>query len=423
MLGALVALAGCYAILRREALIGDALGHAVLPGVTAAFLLGASRNSPLLILGALLSTTLAYFAQQLLVRTTTLKPETVLAITLSLFFALGVFQLSIIQHRSGVAASGLEKILFGQAAALTSQEVWILAVILTITLIILTLLHARFTLISFDRNFAKSSSLPLVRLEIALGLILLIAIIFGAQLVGVILVSALLIIPGLIALFWCKRVPTMMLLASIVGSTSGAIGAQLSYAWQKLPTGAVTVIVLALIFLISLIFAPKNGLLAKYLTEKKQMQIADENNLLKAFFKLFEQKQVNFNQILHFKLDKSEIAARLRLNKRRLEAAIQRLVKGNFLFNDQSSLLMSEKGAMRGQRQLAFHRLWESYLNQEVGIASDHVHQDAEEVEHFISDTIASQIKQQLSDGSSKKLKDPHGKIIPPVNDAEDKKE
>ncbi len=260
LLGILCGMAGTFAVLRRQSLIGDTLSHAALPGVVIAFLLF-GRESLVLLLGAALSGGLGVLMVNWLVSTTRLKQDGAMGIVLAAFFAIGVALLSYIQGRSGASQAGLDKFIFGQAAAMVERDVAILGVA---CLLIGGLLYAfwkEFKLLTFDPDFARAVGLPMARLNGLLSSLIVVAIVLGLQLAGAILMVGLLIAPAAAARQWTRRLEQMIVLAMLFGAFSGGAGAVLSAVERGLPTGPMMIVVACSLTLVSVLFAPQRGVL------------------------------------------------------------------------------------------------------------------------------------------------------------------
>jgi manganese/zinc/iron transport system permease protein len=255
LLGISAATVGGMAVLRQRALIGDVLAHAALPGIMIAFILFESIQPGLVIIAALISSLVGYYAIGLLTRYSKIKTDSAMAIVLSLFFALGLMLLSYIQGASFENKSGLDKLLFGQAAAMNQTDVyWLISITLFALVYLITLFH-KLRLISFDPLFAKSLGLNLRFYELSFALVLVLTIVIGLQIVGVILMAAALLIPISIARFWSQTLPRLLLLAAGFAALSAFISTQLSMQLPNMPTGPWMVVILGVLFGLSWLFS------------------------------------------------------------------------------------------------------------------------------------------------------------------------
>lgn len=261
MVGAVAGALGSFALLRRQSLLGDTLSHAALPGIVLGFLISGSRALWPMLIGALLTGALAALLVLLLTRTTRIKDDAALGATLSLFFAVGTVLLTLAQRSAGAAMAGLDAFLFGQAAAILPSDLWLLGLVGGGTLVVVALFWKEFGLITFDPDFARSLGMPVLALEILLTVLIAISVVIGLQLVGVILMVALVVAPAAAARQWVERLGSMVLLAALFGASAGIAGALTSASLRGLATGPVIVLAASAIVLVSLFLAPGRGLL------------------------------------------------------------------------------------------------------------------------------------------------------------------
>lgn len=266
-LGLAAGAVGTFLVLRRRALLSDALSHATLPGILLAFLLAGAmgwnaRSLPLLLAGAAFSAFAGVFAVNAISRLTRITEDAAIGIVLSVFFAGGIVLLSYAQTLPTGGQAGLRSFIFGQAAALGRGEALGIAAIAAGSVLVLALLFKELRAVAFDETFARASGLPVARLDLAVALIAGIVTIAGLQAAGIVLVIALLIIPPVAARFWTARLAPLTCLSAAIGAVSAFLGAALSYALPDVPTGAAIVLAAAAFTLIGLLFAPRRGVVA-----------------------------------------------------------------------------------------------------------------------------------------------------------------
>lgn len=260
LVGLVAGALGSFALLRRQSLLGDTLSHAALPGIALGFLLTGTRALTPILGGALLSGALAALLVLLLTRTTRLKDDAALGIALSLFFAVGTVLLTYAQRHAGAAQAGLDDFLFGQAAAVLPADLALIGGVGLVALLVVVLLWKEFKAVTFDPDFARSLGLPVLALEVALTVLIAIAVVIGLQLVGVILMVALVVAPAAAARQWTRRLERMVVLAALFGAASGVVGAVASASVRGLATGPVIVLAATAFVVASLLFAPERGL-------------------------------------------------------------------------------------------------------------------------------------------------------------------
>lgn len=272
LLGLASGIAGTFAVLRKESLIGDGLSHAALPGVVIAFLLTGIKNIEILIIGAALSAITAAWLITITVENSKIKFDGALATILSAFFGLGMVLLTYLQSLNNAGQAGLSKFIFGQAATILARDVYITSAAALIIIVLTALFWKELKLISFDVEYAKTLQIPVTFTLILYRSLLIMTIIIGIQSVGAILISSLLIAPAVGARQWTNKLGTMCILAGLFGMVSAMGGTIWSTTVQKLPTGPAIIVILSVIVLLSLIFAPNRGILWQYRRNKQSKQ-------------------------------------------------------------------------------------------------------------------------------------------------------
>ena len=272
LLGLASGIAGTFAVLRKESLIGDGLSHAALPGVVIAFLLTGIKDIEVLIAGAALSSITAAWLITITVENSKIKFDGALATILSAFFGLGMVLLTYLQGLNNAGQAGLSKFIFGQAATILARDVYITSAAALIIIILTALFWKELKLISFDVEYAKTLQIPVTFTLILYRSLLIMTIIIGIQSVGAILISSLLIAPAVGARQWTNKLGTMCILAGFFGMVSAIGGTIWSTTVQKLPTGPAIIVILSAIVLLSLIFAPNRGILWQYRKNKQSKQ-------------------------------------------------------------------------------------------------------------------------------------------------------
>jgi manganese/zinc/iron transport system permease protein len=264
VLGGVSGALGTFAVLRRQSLLGDAISHAALPGIALAFLATGEKLPLVLMLGALAAGWLAALFVSSVTRTTRIPYDSALGIVLSVFFGIGLVLLTFIQKLPNAQQAGLSAFLFGQAAALLEEDVLAMVVLGLIALVGLAVFWHPFTLLAFDREYGRSIGYPMRLFDFLLTSLIVLAIVLGLQTVGVVLMSAMLVAPAAAARQWTDRLGAMVGLSAAFGAGAGVAGAYLSSLEARLPTGPTIVLCMGVGVAISLAFAPRRGLLAKW---------------------------------------------------------------------------------------------------------------------------------------------------------------
>lgn len=269
LLGVISGVLGSFAVLRKQSLLGDGVSHSALPGVVMAFLLTGSKNTEILLAGALLTGLLATFLILHIVKHSRIKFDSALALVMSVFFGLGLVLLTYSQKVPNANQAGLKRFIYGQASTLLERDVLLMAICGIVLLLVVTLFWKEFKLFSFDAEFAQTIGFHTGKLNLLLSFLIVLAIIIGLQTVGVVLMSAMLIAPAVAARQWSNRLWLMVLLAALFGAVSGIVGTFLSSAVSGLPTGPVIVVCITVIAVFSLLFAPGRGILYRIYRRRK----------------------------------------------------------------------------------------------------------------------------------------------------------
>lgn len=244
---------GCYVVLRGMAFIGDAVAHAVFPGLAIAFVLQGSLVLGGAVAGIVTALLIAVFAQR-----RRLKEDSLIGVFFVAAFALGIV---IISQAPGYAGS-LQQFLFGSITGIPDRDLYTVGFTGLGILTVLFLLHKELVAVSLDRESARSVGLPVFWLDIVLYVLVTLAVVISLQTIGNILVLALLITPAAAARLLTDRLAVMMLLAPAIGGGSALVGLYLSWSYD-LPVGGTIVLVATAVFMLAWVFAPRHGLLAR----------------------------------------------------------------------------------------------------------------------------------------------------------------
>ncbi|MCC6145503.1 MAG: metal ABC transporter permease, partial [Candidatus Hydrogenedentes bacterium] len=399
------ALIGSFAYLRRQSLIGDALAHAALPGVCMAFLLTGTKNPLIILAGATVSCWLGALSVEFIVRYTRCKEDSALGIVLSVFFGVGILLLTWIQKSGAAAQAGLDKFLFGQAAAMVEQDVIVITTVGCLICLVVLLGYKELKLIAFDGDFAAAIGMPRRSIEIVLATLIVLAVAIGLQAVGVVLMAALLVTPAAAARYWTNRLWLMLCIAAAIGAAGGFLGAYISYLSPQMPTGPWMVIAVTSLFLVSFLCAPARGVISRLRRIYRNRRRTARENVLRTFYNLGEHRgrQDSWTTTADILLHRNMGEQRLRwtLGHLRRKGLVEEDADGRYR--------LTPVGQFRAARLTRLHRLWELYLTRKLELAPDHVHDDAEEVEHIIT----PEMEERLSAILDHPDRDPHERQIP----------
>ncbi|MBM9463639.1 anchored repeat-type ABC transporter permease subunit [Aeromicrobium sp. YIM 150415] len=244
---------GCYVVLRGMAFIGDAVAHAVFPGLAVAFVISGNLIVGGTVAGVITAILVAAFSQN-----RRLKEDSIIGIFFVAAFALGIV---IISRAPGYAGS-LQQFLFGSITGIPDSDLVVVALMGLVVLGIAFGLHKEFVAVTLDREMARALGLRVFWLDLTLYVLVTLAVVISVQTIGNILVLALLITPAATARLLTDRLGVMMTLAPVVGALGAFVGLYVSWTWDT-PTGGTIVLVLTAVFLLAWLFAPRHGLMPR----------------------------------------------------------------------------------------------------------------------------------------------------------------
>lgn len=260
LIGIACGLVGVFCVIQKESLVGDAISHASLPGIAISFLLLGHKSYFGLFFGAVLSGILALSFILGSYRYAKISFDSSLSFVLSSFFGFGMVLLGIIQKLSNADQAGIDKYIFGQAAAFLQRDLWIMIVINLIVISTILLFYKEFKLFTLDKDYSTAMGFSANKLRLLLSLLLILTIMGGLQIVGLILMTSLIICPATCARFLSDRLSFNLLISSVIGFLSGILGTFLSVNYN-LPTGPVIALISVLCVIVSSILSPKHGIL------------------------------------------------------------------------------------------------------------------------------------------------------------------
>ena len=255
IIGIICSVIGCYVVIRSMAFMGDAMAHAILPGVAIAYILNGS-----LTLGALVASIVIALGIGQLSKQGRLKEDTAIGILFSAFLALGILIISSIR----TYAVDLSHILFGNILGVSRNDLIFTAVAGFIILLFIFIFYKEFMIISFDQVFARAVKIPVEVYRNFMLVLMALTIVASIQTVGVVMIAAMLVTPAASAFLLSKRLPVMMGISCLIGVLSSIIGLYISY-YANVASGAAIVLTATVIFLIIFLFSPRRGIIWKQL--------------------------------------------------------------------------------------------------------------------------------------------------------------
>lgn len=259
---------GLLIVLQKESLVGDALSHAALPGVVAAFLITQQRSQFFLLLGAFISGVIAIFLITLIKTYTKLSFDGILAVILSGFFGLGMLLLTHAQKMPNAAQAGLKTFIFGQASGILYNDAIAITIVAVVVLVLFLLFYKELKVFVFDAGFARSIGIGQGPMQFLISFMAVMVIIMQLQTVGAILASSMLIAPGIAALQWSRKFGPTILIAVLFGALASAIGTYISAVVPRIPTGASITVIMTAVALLSLLFGRYGMIVQKIKLQK-----------------------------------------------------------------------------------------------------------------------------------------------------------
>ncbi len=393
LLSASAGVIGCFAVLRRRSLTGDALAHAALPGVCIAFLLaGSQRNLLAMLAGALAFGLLGVLVITALRRFTRIKEDAAIGIVLGVFFGAGIYLLRVIQKMPGGYASGLNTYILGQTAGITQQDIQIISSLALATLVLMLLFFKEFKLVAFDPSFARVQGWPTTLLDLVLMTLIAIAVVIGLPAVGVVMMAALLIMPAAVARFWTERLHVMLLLAPVAGVVMGAVGTMLSASFRFMPAGPSIILAGAALFTLSAMVAPQRGIVARLARHLRFQRDVRLRKLLRLAFELIEPQLPSVPLVSVEKLAEKSRSDRATTLRQLRAAERNQLLR----FQADGRFQLTEKGLRRARGAARIYHLWELFLEERPELASTYVNWHIEPPEDSLPPSLIEELEPKL---------------------------
>ncbi len=386
---------GCFIVLRNMALIGDALAHAILPGVVVAFMIfGFSALG--FFTGAAIAGLISAIGITWIQNNVKTKNDAAIGIVFTAMFSIGVMGISRIS-RDGVHLD-LQHFLFGQILGISDQDLYLTGFV-TIYVILSIAVFYRYLFVStFQSVIAETMGISVTAVHYFLMLLLSFSVVSSLQTVGVILVVAMLITPASTALLLSDRLNRVLIIAGFIGFLSAVLGMFLANLFETTP-GPAMAVTATIIYLLAVFFAPKKGLLFKFFRKRKLQTKIELEDTLKQALKLHEKGTLSLNTLF----------PRLGFSKRRLKNHLRNLNLNKLLIYDNDTIRLTNSGIDKAKQLVRAHRLWETYLVQQIGLTEEQIHEDAEKYEHLLTDELLDEVDEKLGFPAI----DPHGSPIP----------
>lgn len=404
---------GCYLILQGMALLGDAISHTVLLGIVVAFLLTGQVSGLAMFVGATLTGLLTTVLIESLHSTSRVKEDAAIGIVFTSLFALGVVLLSAFAGKAHIDTQhvlygNLELVASGTNVSLLRRDIPVAVVqMAAIAVVVAGLIFAFYKellVVSFDPQLAASLGLWPRVIRYAMMAVLSITVVGAFDSVGAVLVVAMLIAPAATAYLLTRRLPLMFLYSTLAGGVSSLVGYHLAY-WLYVSAAGAMVSVACGLFATAFLFAPEQGLAAAAWRRLRLRMRMHQENILRQMLKADAARAQPH-------IDVDQLAAGLGISRIAATWAVAMLKRRSWiegLDGHPESLRLTTRGKAPAEHLDRAHRLWETYLVEQVGVASDHVHPAAEEVEHVLSEQLLERVDDVLGHPAI----DPHGAPIP----------
>lgn len=395
MVGLMCGVLGCFIVLRNMSLVGDALAHAILPGVVVGFLV-AGYSAMAFFVGAVAAGLVTAFAITWIQQRVKTKNDAAIGIVFTSMFSLGVILISRISRNDGVHLD-LKDFLFGNVLGVGDTDLLLTGLVMVYVLLAVAVFYRYLYASTFQSVVAETMGIPVKLLHYFLMLLLSFAVVASLQTVGVILVVAMLITPAATALLLSQRLRSVLFLAGGIGMLSAIVGMILAVALNT-PPGPAMALVATAIYGLTVIFAPRRGLVAKAYYRYQRRRLTEREDIIKRIFRQHQK---------HGTVDPALIREQLDLSKRAFSTHLTQLRSFGLL--EREALVLTDPGKLVALRLVRAHRLWETYLNQEVGLTPDQIHMEAERLEHLLPEEMLDLVDEQLGFPGQ----DPHGSEIP----------
>ncbi len=393
MVGVMCGILGCFIVLRNMALIGDALSHAILPGVVFAFMI-AGYSTIAFFVGSVVAGLIAAVSITWIQHHSGTKNDAAVGIIFTSMFAVGVMGISWISRTQGVHLD-LKDFLFGNVLGVSDDDLLMAASVLIYVLLSIIVFYRYLFITTFQPIIAQAMGFSVKTLHYFLMLLLSVAVVASLQTVGVILVVAMLITPASTALLLTNRLNRVLLLSALIGGLAAIVGF-FGALWIETVPGPAMTVAATLFYFVALLFAPQKGLVTSFWRKRKLLQKIRLEDVLKQTLKLHERGILN----------RKNLEEKLGFSPEQLSRYLQLLRSQSQLT---SSGELTQQGEQTAQSLVRAHRLWETYLAQQVGLDETQIHNDAERYEHLLTIELLEEVDRTLGFPTS----DPHGSPIP----------
>lgn len=414
------ALLGNFLILRKMSLLGDAIGHAVLPGLAAAFFISDSRSSIPMFIGAVIVGLLTAFFTEWIRGVGKVDEGASMGVVFTSLFALGLVM--IVQAADHVDLDP-GCVLYG-AIESTPLDTWqigslfvprvvvVLGVVTCINLLFVVLFFKELKISAFDPSLSTTCGFPAWLMHYLLMMLVAVTAVASFESVGNILVVAMLVVPPAAAYMLTDRLGIMIALSTVIGAISAVLGhfsALIVPGWfgfRSTTTAGMIAVMIGILFALAALFSPKHGIVFRMLRRQSLSWRILREDIIALLYRVDEK---NGDQPVENGADRKAIREALLASSFSISIALRWLRLKGLIVVEGSVARLTSLGRSQAEQLVRSHRLWETYMHSEAGLAADRIHTTAERLEHY----TGMELGQRLSAETSGVDVDPHGSRIP----------
>ena len=390
------ALLGCYLVLRRLSLLGDAISHAVLPGIVVAFLLSGQLGGIWILVGAVGTGLLTAVLTQALSASGQVGEDSSMGIVYTGLFAVGVLLVNFFARQTHIDP---DCVLYGMIDNATLVKeippgIYRLGAVLITTILALVIFWKELKLVAFDPALATAMGFRVSLVHYGLMALVAVAAVAAFEVVGSILVVAMLIIPAATAALLTDRLLTMVLWAAAIAAGCALLG-DLSAAVVNTSIAGMMSVIAGLHLVAAIFLAPRTGLVSRWWRNLQLSLRIVREDILATLYRLEERAGTE--------------TTRPRLATWLNPIARGQLVRQGMLAQQSGEWKLTSAGRESARSIVRAHRLWETYLQKHFDLPPDHLHEPAERMEHFLDEQLQAELLAELANETH----DPHGRAIP----------
>jgi ABC-type Mn2+/Zn2+ transport system permease subunit/Mn-dependent DtxR family transcriptional regulator len=390
LVGITCGLIGCFIVLRNMSLIGDALSHAILPGIYVAYLIAGYSTLAFFIgsvtAGIITAITITWIQHK--IKT---KNDAAIGIVFTCMFSIGVMGISRLNNQQGNHLD-LKDFLFGNVLGISNEDIVLSGMVMIYTILSIIIFYRYFFITTFQPIIGETMGISTKAVHYFMMLMLSFAVVSALRSVGVILVVAMLITPASTALLLSHKLKIILVLSGLIGALSAIVGLILSIVYDTTPGPAMVVISTLIFFLVSF-FAYDKGLVPNWWRQHKQRIKIIQEDILKVLHK-------------DPSTTPEQLAEATNVSLSQINQNIRKLKSQSLITLDNKLTLY---GKQKADELVRAHRLWETYQVEDLGLDSSQIHDDAEHLEHHLTTEQLDEIDKKLGYPTS----DPHGSPIP----------